>query len=261
VISQTTVPAHNMSNSAYTQAAGITNGVARSDLTIPRGYVTATLNFYKAPEDGSIPFMYVVVPPEGQPRNNYNLSATEVRIHDIRGHIDEFNLEKEAFQVIENVPESAEKDFVSDESIKKNYYPEVEKLLLEHTPGGQRVVIFDHTVRRCNPSGPTGGGPVLQAHVDQTPANAKERVKRHAGEKAEELLKGRYHIINVWRPLNGPVIDTPLAFAPSSSADDKDIIPVEHRFSDWTGQTGRVRYNEGQKWHYLSGMRNDERLL
>jgi hypothetical protein len=74
-------------------------------------------------------------------------------------------------------------------------------------------------------------------------------------------LKGRYRIINVWRPLNGPVISTPLSFASSASVDDKDIVPVEHRYPERTGQTAGVRYNEGQKWHYLSGMKNDERIL
>jgi hypothetical protein len=68
VISQNAVPAQNVSKPADTQAAGFTNGVAGLDLTIPCGDVTASLKFYKAPEDGSIPFMYVDAPPEGQPR-------------------------------------------------------------------------------------------------------------------------------------------------------------------------------------------------
>jgi hypothetical protein len=40
--------------------------------------------------------------------------------------------------VIQNVPESAEKELVSDEM---NHYPKVEKLLLEHIPGAQRAII------------------------------------------------------------------------------------------------------------------------
>jgi len=52
-----------------------------------------------------------------------------------------------------------------------------------------------------------------------------------------------------------------LAFASSASLKDEDLIPVEHRYPDRTGETAGIRFNEGQKWHYLSGMRNDERLF
>jgi hypothetical protein len=261
-ISHNAVSAYSLSK---TEAAALTEAVADLDLTIPRGDVTATLNFYKAPEDGSIPFDYVEMPPEGQPQKNYGHIPTQVTIHDIRGHLDEYNLDKDAFTVIQNVPESTEKEFISDESIKKNYYPEVEKLLLQHIPGSHKVVIFNHIIRRPPPPNQDvqGGGRfhVLFTHIDHTAKAAKERVQLDTGEEAEELLKGRYRIINVWRPLNGPVVDTPLCFASSASVDAKDIIHVEHRYPDRIGQTAAVRHNEGQKWHYLSGMKNDERLL
>ncbi|OJD23665.1 hypothetical protein ACJ73_04981 [Blastomyces percursus] len=78
--------------------------------------------------------------------------------------------------------------------------------------------------------------PVLPAHVDQTPASLESRVRHHLPDEAEKLLKGRYRIIN-------------------------DAVPVELRYPHRTGETAVVRYNEGQKWYYWSGMANDERLL
>ncbi len=42
---------------------------------------------------------------------------------------------------------------------------------------------------------------------------------------------------------------------------DSDVIPVEHRYPDRTGETAGIRYNEGQKWYYWSGMGNNERLF
>jgi hypothetical protein len=97
-IAQNAVPAHYVSKSAKTQAAGITNSIVDLDLTIPRGDVIATLNFYKALEDGSITFFSVEAPPEGQPQQKYGTIATESTIYDIRGHIDMFNLEKTHFR-------------------------------------------------------------------------------------------------------------------------------------------------------------------
>jgi len=252
-------PAHNLSASSRAEEAGQTNATSVPSFTIPRGDVTVDLNYFNPPADGSSPFNYVEDPPAGQPQRNFGDFDTKVHVKDIRGHESEYNLDKDAFAVISNVPASAEKEFVSDESIEKNYYPELEKLILEHVPGSTNVVFFDHTIRRADPKAPRN--PVTRVHIDQTAESAKERVKRHLGDEAEKLLEGRYRIINVWRPLNGPVLSFPLGFASSASVEGSDLIPIEHRYPDRTGQTAGVQYNAGQDWHYLSGMQNDERLL
>jgi len=253
-------PAHNLSASSRAEAAGqIIDTNTSSFYTIPRGDVTLNLNFFDPPANGSAPFNYVETAPEGQPQRNFGDREFEVTARDIRGHESEYNLDKDAFAVISGVPESAEKDFVDDESIEQKYYPEVEKLLLDNIPGATRVVFFDHTIRRADPNAPRN--PVNRVHIDQTAASAKERVRIHLGDDAEKLLQGRHRIINVWRPLNGPIASYPLGFASSSSVDESDLIPIEHRYPTRTGQTAGVRYNPSQQWHYLSGMRNDERLL
>lgn len=81
------------------------------------------------------------------------------------------------------------------------------------------------------------------------------------GDDAPELLKGRYRIINVWRPLNGPVYSHPLAFADTSTVHDEDLVGVEHRYPNRTGETAAVKFDEDQKFYYWSGMENDERLF
>jgi len=250
-------PAHNLSQSARVEAAY--QPEVHDSTFIPRGDVVVTLNYFKPPEDGATPFNYVEAPPEGQPRRNFEDFETQVRVHDIRGHESEYNLDKDSFAIVSNLPESAEKDFIDDESIKRNYYPEVEKLILDHVPGSNRVFLFDHTVRRSNPN--AHRMPVQRVHIDQTVKSATQRVHVHLPEEAEKLLEGRFRIINIWRPLNGPVQASPLGFASSSTLEDKDLIPVEHRYPDRTGETAGIVYNEGQKWHYLSGMTNDERLF
>ncbi|KAL0941049.1 7alpha-cephem-methoxylase p8 chain related protein [Colletotrichum truncatum] len=227
--------------------------------TVPRGDVRATLNFFAGPEDGSAPYNLIV--PQGLPGRNYSDDPQEALLHDIRGRESDFNLDHDAFAVIRNQPPSAEKDFVDDESIQQNYYPELEKLLLEHVPGSNRVLFFDHTVRRADPK--ANRNPVTRVHIDQTPVSVIQRVKKHLPEEADKLLAGRYRIINVWRPLNkNPVESFPLGFASSSTLDDADIVPIEHRYSNgYTGQTAGIKFSPNQKWYYLSGMTGDERLL
>jgi len=228
---------------------------------IPRGDVTATLNFYSPPADGSAPFNYVEEPPEGQPQRNFGAAPHHVTIHDARGREPSFTLDNDAFAIIRDLPPSSETEFLDDDSIRQKYYPELERLLLDHVPGSSKVVFFDHTIRRARPD--AHRAPVTRVHIDQTATSAELRVRRHLGEEADRLLRGRYRIINVWRPLNKePVESFPLAFASSATLKDEDVVPVEHRYrSGYVGQTAGIRYSPDQQWWYLSGMTGDERIL
>ncbi|KAL8835913.1 MAG: hypothetical protein Q9170_003140, partial [Blastenia crenularia] len=148
--------------------------------------------------------------------------------------------------------------FNNDEEVKEIYYPEVEALLKAHT-GGKRVLIFDHTIRLAIPGAKRA--PVTRVHIDQSNASAPRRVHQHLPSEALELLKGRVRIINVWRPLNPPITAHPLAFADSTSVPQEALVGIEHRYPDRTGETAAVRYGEGQRWWYWSGMDGGERLL
>ncbi|KAJ6786373.1 hypothetical protein PWT90_02860 [Aphanocladium album] len=231
-------------------------------VAVPRGDVSADLNYYHPPEDNSIPYNNIDPAPP-LPQRNYSDITKPTTIHDIRGRETEFSLDRDAFQVIQDVPASAETSFTDDDSIAAKYYPEVEKLLLDHVPGSHKVFIFDHTIRRSGPD--AHRTPVNRVHIDQTAKSVEQRVRRYFGEsgEADALLKGRYRLINVWRPLNkGPVESSPLSFASTSTLADDDVVPVQHRYSNgYTGETAAIRYNPQQKWYYLSGMTGSERLL
>lgn len=225
---------------------------------VPRGPTSATLNFYTPPSDGSNPFNFVEQPPEGQPQRNFSDEDRQVSLKDARGLEKNFNLDKHAFAPLQGYPHNSEINWDDDESIKRVYYPEVERVLKEQT-GADRILLFDHTIRKANPN--AHRAPVNRAHIDQTPKSAKQRVEFHLPDEAEKLLQGRYRIINVWRPLNGAVESHPLAFADSSTVADDDMVPVEHRYPTRTGETAAVKHNTNAQWYYWSGMDNDERLL
>lgn len=251
-------PAHELSSTQPTLATSKSEDVNHQGLPIPRGPVTASLSFYQPPADGSKPYNYVEKQPESQPQRNFGEEWHDVTIHDLKGQEGKFTMDNNAFSVVSNVP-SEEYDFTDDAQIKRVYYPEVEKLLLENVPGANRVLLFDHTIRRSSPN--ANRAPVTRVHIDQTPASAAQRVKYHLPDESEKLLQGRYRIINVWRPLNGPVMAHPLAVADSATVRDEDLIGVEHRYPDRNGETAAVRHNPEQKWYYWSGMKNEDRLF
>lgn len=239
-----------------------TTDTSENLLPIPFGPTINTLNFYTPPLDGSRPFTYVDPPPPGLPVHNHILTPCPVRISDIRTHPNPsaFSLATHGFQPLAYVP-SACHSFTSidDPAIVETYYPEIEALLFAHVPGASRVVIFDHTLRSTAPC--STRAPVARVHIDQTPAAVAARVRRHAPDEADALLKRRYRLINIWRPLNGPVESWPLAVADKRSVKVKDLVEVEVRANDRKGETYGVRFNEGMQWWYLSAMRGHERLL
>ncbi|KAK8863323.1 7alpha-cephem-methoxylase P8 chain [Apiospora arundinis] len=245
---------------------------------VPRGPVTAPLNFSRPPPPGVPAVNYVEAPPAGEPKRNLPLNPQPVTIHDIRGRESEFSLDHDGFLAILQPPDSdsnnnnnseeneeEEVNFDDETSITTTYYPQITRLLLAHVPGATKTVLFDHTIRRSLPNSPRS--PVLLTHVDQTATSVLQRIHRHLPEsEASSILSNgtRYRIINVWRTLNpqGPLEANPLAFCSSSTFRDDDAIPVEHRYpSGYTGQTAAVAHHPDQKWYYWSGMTPQERLL
>jgi hypothetical protein len=90
-----------------------------------------------------------------------------------------------------------------------------------------------------------------------------QRVHRHLPpEEAPELLKHRFQIINLWRPISHPAGDWPLALCDFRSVDPvNDVLPVALIFPDREGETYGVKYNPNQKWMYFSAVTPEELIL
>ncbi|KAF2683299.1 hypothetical protein K458DRAFT_418932 [Lentithecium fluviatile CBS 122367] len=158
------------------------------------------------------------------PGNSFTQKDYQRTLHNIRGREQDFTTDNAGFAVYK--APAKETSFTDDAAVRNGYYAEVEDLLKERIPGIKKVVIFDHTIRRRKKDAPRQ--PVQQVHVDQTPGAAEARVRRHLPkDEAEELLKGRYQIINVWRPIENPASDMPLAVVDWRTTTPSDFIPVD----------------------------------
>ena len=81
-------------------------------------------------------------------------------------------------------------------------------------------------------------------------------------DEAEELLRGRVQVINLWRPiLNEPLRDAPLAVCDSRTVDADDLVPSDLVYRERVGETYSVKYNPAHSWYYVPEMRRDEGLL
>jgi hypothetical protein len=222
--------------------------------------IQATLN-YLAPTQER-PRNYTYEPEPGAPRTNIVGEPHRVVVSDVRSEDREFTLDTDGFAVTTH--HSAVTDFLDDEQVRTIYYPEAEQLLKDAT-GADRVYIFDHTLRHRIPGkqdyrdGPRQ--PATRVHVDHTARSGPQRVRDLLPDEAEELLKGRIQVINMWRPINHPVYDAPLAVAEASSVAFSDLVPSDLVYRNRVGETYNVRFNPNHRWHYVSEQRPDEVLL
>ncbi len=222
--------------------------------------VEAELN-YLAPTK-SRPRTYAYPPPNNEPQTTQINEPHRVPIRDARPLAGSLSLDREGFDLIEH--RSATRDFYNEDQINQIYYPEAERTLKNAT-GADRIFIFDHTVRRRVPGAEDRGGgprqPVARVHVDHTARSGPQRVRDLLGDDAEKLLRGRVQIINVWRPIRGPLRDAPLAVCDARSVHAEDLVPSDLVYPDRTGETYAVTYNQAHRWFYFPDMQPDEALL
>jgi hypothetical protein len=223
-------------------------------------HVKAALNFIKP--SAQKPLSYEYDPPSGVPRTTATYEARTVSVHNMRSIAGQFSLEREGVRLV-HAPTRVE-DFYDERQIRKYYYPEAERLVRELT-GASRVVIFDVTIRQRIPgvSDRSTGlprQPVPRVHVDYTVKSGPQRVRDLLGDEADELLRRRFSVVNVWRPIRGPVQDSPLAVSDAQSVRFDDLVATDLLYTDRTGEIYMVRFNAEQRWFYAPQMSADEVL-
>jgi hypothetical protein len=222
-------------------------------------YVVAPLNYLATGE--SRPRSYVAPSASGQPNRRPKCSRHEARIHDGRA-AGVLSLDRQGFQLVRH--QSAVSDFYDPDEVERVYYPEVEALVQQAT-GAARVVVFDHNVRNKTRAEQKSNGarlPVTFVHNDYTPTSGPQRVRDLLpAEEAEELLKHRFAVINVWRPIRGPVQDTPLAFCDAGSMGPDDFVTTDLVYENRVGEVYSVRHSPSHRWYYVPEMQPDEAIL
>jgi len=230
------------------------DGLAVADL---KG-VVAPLNFTMPMAEK--PYSYNYEPPPGVAPRNTKEETYTVTVHDGRAVNDRLSLDREGFKLVRHP--TAAKDLYDEVEIASVYYPECERLIKEFT-AAKRVHVFDHIVR--NAARMAKGNQIKayagRVHNDYTAWSAPQRVRDLMGDEAEELLRHRYTEINVWRPIAGPLLRSPLALCDAQTLSEENLVASELRYPDRTGETYAVTYNPAQRWYYFPKMMPDEAVL
>lgn len=155
-------------------------------------------------------------------------------------------------------------DFTDEGERKRLYEPEVQALIRQ-VSGASEVVVFDHTIRVSDEelqksvnARPT----VKSVHNDYTERSAPRRLCEIVGEEgAARRMKKRWAIVQVWRPIRGPVLIDPLGICDGRSIPQQGFIRVERRYKYRTGEVYHIAHHPAHEWYYFPRMTRDEALV
>jgi len=189
------------------------------------------------------------------------LDPRRVVIRNGRPQARELVLDREGFRFIRHDTKVA--DFYSDDEVKQIYYAEMEALVKAES-GASRVVVFDHTLRTADDALRVERKireVVPRVHNDYTEWSAPQRVRDLVPDEADALLKRRFAIVQVWRPIRLPVESFPLAICDARTVADSDLIISERRYAHRVGQTYAITFNPRHKWFWFPRMRREEAIV
>ena len=173
---------------------------------------------------GERPHTYTYDPPDGTPKSNIVTEAHTVPVFDMRPVADGLSLDVQGFALVD--APTAVADFYDEAALRATYYQ-----------------------------------PASRAHVDQTVLSGPQRVRDLMGAEADDLLTRRFAIVNVWRPIRGPLYDAPLAVCDAASVKAGDLVAQDLIYRDRRGEIYGLTFNLAHRWYYAPAMQANEALL
>lgn len=223
--------------------------------------IRATINY--TVDNGTPPDYYFYEPEPSVKLNPPGTDVREVDIHDawpLRGQL---SADREGFELHDFAGRFDH--FDDEESVRRAFYPQVVEFVKRHT-GAKRVEVFDHTIRKRLPADlkqqtVVQRPAVLLVHSDYTPRSGPQRVRDIVPDDADQLLQLRVAFFNVWKPLYRRVEELPLAMCDARTADPGDMLLMDLKYRDRTGEIYVMRHSPKHRWHYFPRMEAHHALL
>ncbi len=226
-------------------------------------YTFGKIGYLSVPDEPAYQYMYDL--PDGSPQSNCKFDWRDSRIADARVLGTALSLETGGFELL-HAPSQCT-DFTRNDQVTQVYYPEAERLALQLT-GGIRARVFDHQLRQREPGRPPlamgrsgdGSSPaaVGRVHNDYTEASGARRLQMVYPDADPEQP---FIILNLWRPVAHPAIDTPLAVCDARSFARRDWVTCEVIYRERRGQINLGRFSDQHRWYYYPQMQPDEVLV
>jgi len=232
--------------------------------------VKATLT-YIAPSTEPLYNYYLMEPPDGRKPSNEVPDPREVTIRDLR--LEDCRLDVQGFELVSFRP--TVEDIYDPTQRAASFDPEVAALVKRCT-GAIEARVFSPFLRgeeaqRRNPG--SISAPSAFVHVDFTHESGPMYFEQILGDDANRLRGRRYAIINVWRPIVGPLQDRPLTLCDARTVRAPDLARSKaySRMDDqglnsgtgkvYEAETYAVTYNRAHRWYFAPEMMPDEAVL
>ena len=202
--------------------------------------IEATLDYLA---DGQAPVSVVGAPGGVDVRVGSDSDLHRVVLRNGRLEASQFALERNGFRFVRH--DTGMADFYDEDEVRSVYYAEMEALIKAES-GASRVVVFDHTLRTEDVALRETRKireVVRRVHNDYTEWSAPQRVRDLVPDEAEALLKGRFAIIQVWRPIRLPVESFPLAICDARSLSPENLVVTKRRYQERVGETYAITFN------------------
>ncbi|PQE11696.1 7 alpha-cephem-methoxylase protein [Rutstroemia sp. NJR-2017a WRK4] len=202
-------------------------------------------------------------PPE-IPRSNFTIDFFPgIKIHNLRTA--NLNFRDNGLSIAKLPRSMPKQDFDDEEKIEKDYLPDIHSCIRQ-TLGAKEVFIFDYMVRKREPLFPyqpktkdNAPQPALSAHIDYTEDEIKGRLHKYFKDRAEEFGKRWFQIVNVWKPLEGPLRDYPMAYCDAKTLNpETDLLAVDEVFPKVANEVYQVLHNPKHKWYYIPDQLDSE---
>ncbi len=232
-------------------------GIAEPETAIES--IEATLNYFK--DTGEQPFTYTGGPGSLDVRTGGGQDPRRVAIRNGRRDVSGFALDRNGFRFVAHDTKVA--DFFDEAALRATYYPEMEALVKAQS-GASRVVVFDHTLRTADEEARAARKireVVRRVHNDYTEWSGPQRLRDVLPQEADALMRRRFAIVQVWRPIRHPVETFPLGICDAQSLASSDLVVSERRYPDRIGQTYAISYNPAHRWYWFPRMRREEALV
>jgi hypothetical protein len=226
--------------------------------TAPRS-IEASVNYFL--DTGERPFTATGEPGSLDVRTGGSQDPHRVVIHNGRLQTEDFTLDRNGFRFVRHDTKVA--DFFDEAEIRATYYPEMEALVKAQS-GASRVVVFDHTLRAADDEARAARKireVVRRVHNDYTEWSGPQRLRDVLPQEADALLRRRFAIVQVWRPIRYPVETFPLGICDAESLAPADLVVSERRYPGRIGQTYAITHNPAHRWYWFPHMRREEALV
>ncbi len=213
------------------------------------------------------PYNFMYEPPGGQPRDNCTYELHDADIVDARVLQQGTSVHREGFELWDAPTQVT--DFDDESQIAGRCYPEAVELACAVT-GARWGHVFDHVVRRREPGRPalsfgrhgdgTRPSAVGRVHNDYTEMSGRRRL-RLVLDEAQAARVDRYSIVNIWRSIKAPVLDTPLAVCDARTVRADELVASEVRYPTRTGEIYLSLHAPRHRWYYYPAMDRHEALV